>query len=73
MEETTVRKLTRSISALVLFLAAAAPGVAGIHYKATTTMQDAAQKGSQIKVEGWVAGDSAKVAFLESGGNPIAQ
>lgn len=73
MEETTVRKLTRSISAIAIFLAAAAPGFAGIHYKATTTVQDAAAKNSQIKVEGWVSGDNAKVAFLESGGNPVAQ
>ena len=68
-----MRKLSRSISVLALFLAAAAPGFAGIHYKATTTVQDASSKSSKILVEGWVSGDNAKVAFLESGGNPVAQ
>ncbi|HEY9422457.1 MAG TPA: DUF4412 domain-containing protein [Thermoanaerobaculia bacterium] len=68
-----MRKLSRSISVIALFLAAAAPCFAGIHYKATTTMQDAAAKSNQIQVEGWVSGDDAKVAFLQSGGNPVAQ
>ena len=67
-----MRYLSRSIAVAALFLAAA-PGFAGIHYKATTTTQDAASKTNQIKVESWVAGDSAKVVFLESGGNPVAQ
>jgi hypothetical protein len=68
-----VRKLSHSISAIALFLAVAAPGFAGIHYKATTTVQDAASKSNQIQVEGWVSGDNAKIAFLQSGGNPVAQ
>ncbi len=67
-----MRHLKRSIAAAALFLAAA-PGFAGIHYKATTTTQDAAAKTHQIKVESWVSGDNAKVVFLESGGNPVAQ
>jgi hypothetical protein len=68
-----MRKLSHSISAIALFLAMAVPGFAGIHYKATTTVQDAASKSNQIQVEGWVSGDNAKVAFLQSGGNPVAQ
>lgn len=68
-----MRKLNRSLAATALFLAVAAPCFAGIHYKATTTTQDAASKSSQIVVEGWVSGDNAKVAFLESGGNPITE
>jgi Domain of unknown function (DUF4412) len=73
MEVATVRHLSRSIAGAALFLAVAAPGFAGIHYKATTTTQDAASKTNQIKVEAWVSGDNAKVAFLESGGHPVAQ
>ena len=68
-----MRHLSRSIAVAALFLAVAAPGFAGIHYKATTTTQDAASKTNQIKVEAWVSGDNAKIAFLESGGNPVAQ
>ncbi|HEX6898376.1 MAG TPA: DUF4412 domain-containing protein [Thermoanaerobaculia bacterium] len=68
-----MRKLRRSIAAAALFLTVAAPGFAGIHYKATTSTQDAASKTNQIQVESWVSGDSAKIVFLESGGNPVAQ
>lgn len=68
-----MKKLSHSILNAALFLAVAVPCSAGIHYKATTTTQDAAAKSNQIQVEGWVSGDNAKVAFLESGGNPVAQ
>jgi hypothetical protein len=68
-----VRQLSRSITAAALFLALAVPCSAGIHYKAVTKTQDAANKGGDIQVEGWVSGENAKVAFIESAGNPVAQ
>ena len=69
-----MKQLTRSLSALVLLLlAAAVPASAAIHYKAVTKTQDANAKNGEIQVEGWVAGDKAKVAFVESAGNPVAK
>lgn len=68
-----MRKLTVSVIGAALFLAAAVPGSAGIHYKSVTKTQDARSNSSDIVAEGWVAGDNAKVAFVESKGNPIAQ
>lgn len=67
-----MKKLSRLTLAAALFLIAASPCLAGIHYKATTKMQGAGGTGP-MTVEGWVSGDNAKVAFLESGGNPVAQ
>ena len=48
------------------------PCSAGIHYKAVTK-QDAASKAGDVQVEGWVSGDNAKVAFVESAGNPFTE
>jgi hypothetical protein len=60
--------------ATVLALALALPCSAGIHYQAVTETEDAAGKtASTIRVEGWVSGESAKVAFVESAGNPITK
>ncbi|MFL6194288.1 MAG: DUF4412 domain-containing protein [Thermoanaerobaculia bacterium] len=55
----------------VMFLLAALPSWAGIHYKSVTKTEGAA--GGDIVAEGWVAGDKAKVAFLESNGNPFTR
>jgi hypothetical protein len=58
---------------LFLILALTAlPAVAGIHYKAVTKTEDAQSKAGNMEVEGWVAGDNARVEFKESG-NPIAK
>jgi Domain of unknown function (DUF4412) len=66
------RQPGRSILAIALFLAAAVPCSAGIHYKAVTKTEADAQRGSgDIQAEGWVSGDNAKVAFVESSGNPV--
>jgi uncharacterized protein DUF4412 len=67
-----VKQLTRSLFPLMLLLAAM-PASAAIHYKAVTKTQDANAKNSEIQVEGWVSADKAKVAFLESAGNPMAK
>ena len=68
-----MKQLRRSTLTLALLLAAAVPASAAIHYKAVTKTQDAAAKNGEIQVEGWVSGEKAKVAFLESAGNPMAQ
>jgi len=66
------RQPGRTILAAALFLAVAVPCSAGIHYKAVTKTEADAQRGSgDIQAEGWVAGDNAKVAFVESSGNPV--
>ncbi len=66
------RQPGRTILAIALFLAAAVPCSAGIHYKAVTKTEADAQRGSgDIQAEGWVSGDNAKVAFVESSGNPV--
>jgi hypothetical protein len=58
-----------------IFLLAAAPSFAGIHYKSVTRTEaeGAKARNSDIQTEGWVAGDKAKVVFVESNGNPMAQ
>ena len=61
---------TRSILGAALFLAAAVPCFAGIHYKSVTKTEGAGQAGD-VQAEGWVSGDNAKVAFTESSGNPV--
>lgn len=69
-----MRKLTVPVLGALLFLAAAVPGSAGIHYKSTTKTEGAnGRGGGDIVAEGWVSGDNAKVAFVESNGNPVAQ
>jgi hypothetical protein len=65
-----VRKLKVSVVG-AMFLLAALPSWAGIHYKSVTKTEGAAA--GDIVAEGWVAGDKAKVAFVESNGNPMAQ
>lgn len=59
------------ILALTLALAAL-PAFAGIHYKSVTKTEDAQTKGSSMAVEGWVAGEKARVEFKDSG-NPAAK
>jgi len=68
-----MRRLQRSLAFFALFAVAAAPCFAGIHYKSSTKTQDGNGKGSNIEVEGWVAGDNARVEFKEAGGNPVAK
>jgi len=69
-----VRKLTLSIITAALLLAAV-PCWAGIHYKSTTSTvaEGSKARNSEIQAEGWVQGEKAKVAFLESNGNPFTQ
>ncbi len=70
-----MRRLALSLTAA--FLLAAVPCSAGIHYKsATKTWSEgdrANGRNSDIQAEGWVAGEKAKVVFVESNGNPVAQ
>jgi len=63
------RQLGRSILATALFLAVAVPCSAGIHYKAVTKTEG--PQNGDVQAEGWVSGDNAKVAFVESAGNPV--
>ena len=58
-----------------IFLLAAVPSFAGIHYKSVTRTESegAKARNSDVQTEGWVAGDKAKVVFVESNGNPMAQ
>ncbi|HEY4563031.1 MAG TPA: DUF4412 domain-containing protein [Thermoanaerobaculia bacterium] len=70
-----MRRLALSLTTALLL--AAVPCSAGIHYKsATKTWSEgdrAHARNSDIQAEGWVAGEKAKVAFVESNGNPVAQ
>jgi Domain of unknown function (DUF4412) len=70
-----VRRLVLSLTAALLL--AAVPCSAGIHYKSTTKTWSegdrANGRNSDVQAEGWVAGEKAKVAFVESNGNPVAQ
>ncbi|HEX3131742.1 MAG TPA: DUF4412 domain-containing protein [Thermoanaerobaculia bacterium] len=60
------------ILALILALSAL-PAFAGIHYKSVTKTEDAQNRGgNSMEVEGWVAGEKARVEFKESG-NPAAK
>lgn len=63
----------KSLILSFLLALAAVPAFAGIHYKAVTKTQDASNQASNIAVEGWVAGDKAKVEFQEAGNNPAAK
>lgn len=64
-------KLATLVAAVLLALAAA-PAFAGIHYKATTRMENPQARGNNndMQVEGWAAGDKARVEFRESS-NPL--
>lgn len=69
-----MRKLTLSLTSTA-FLLAAVPSYAGIHYKSVTRTEAEGTKArnSDVQAEGWVAGEKAKVAFVESNGNPVAK
>jgi hypothetical protein len=69
-----LRKLIFSLFA-VTFLLASAPSFAGIHYKATqkSDSDGPRARSTDAEVEGWVSGDKAKVVFVASNGNPMAQ
>lgn len=70
-----MRRAVHAIVGIAILLAAAVPASAGIRYKAVTKTAAEGGKGnnSTIEVEGWVSGDSAKVVFLQSGGNPVTK
>lgn len=64
----------KSLILSFLFALAALPSFAGIHYKAVTKTEDATNQAGDIAVEGWVAGDKAKVEFEEANkNNPMAK
>lgn len=64
----------KSLILSFVFILAALPSFAGIHYKAVTKTQDASNKASNIEVEGWVDGEKAKVVFAEADkNNPMAK
>jgi hypothetical protein len=69
-----LRKLTLSLVSVASLLAAV-PAFAGIHYKSVTRTESEGSRArsNSTQAEGWVAADKAKVAFLESSDNPIAQ
>jgi endonuclease YncB( thermonuclease family) len=50
-------------------LLAAVPALAGVHYRATTTVEDQ-KNASPMRVEGWVDGEKARVEFEQSA-NPL--
>ena len=63
-----------TILGTALLVAAAVPAMAGIHYQATTRTETPQARGSEVRVEGWAAGDKAKVEFKEAtNGNPFTQ
>jgi hypothetical protein len=64
-EEAIMRKSISIILGAALFVAAV-PTFAGIHYKSTTKSDDARGHSSEMQVEGWVAGDKARVEFKDS-------
>src|SRR5882757_4344298 len=64
-EEATLRKSSSIVLGAALFVAAA-PAFAGIHYKSTTKSEGPRGQGSEVQVEGWVAGEKARVEFKES-------
>ena len=64
----------KSLILSFLFALAALPSFAGIHYKAVTKTEDASNQTGNVAVEGWVAGDKAKVEFSEANkNNPMAK
>ena len=69
-----MRQLTLSLVSAA-FLLAAVPCAAGIHYKSVTRTQaeGAKVRSSDTQAEGWVSGEKAKIVFVESNGNPMAQ
>src|SRR5262245_3662277 len=65
----------RAALAAGLLLVAALPVQAGVHYKATTRTHDSAGKSSEVQVEGWAAGDKARIEFSDvvGSGAPFAR
>lgn len=61
-----MKKQPRIVALALLAALAAMPAFAGIHYKAVTKTQDERGKSNDMKVEGWVAGNNAKVEIQES-------
>ncbi len=68
-----MKALQRFVTLFTLLAVAAVPCFAGVHYKSTTKTQDGTGKASNMEVEGWVAGEKARVEFKEAGGNPVAK
>jgi hypothetical protein len=67
-----LRPIRSTLLGAALF-AAAVPAMAGIHYQATTKTESQS-RGSEVRVEGWAAGDKAKVEFKEAtNGSPVTQ
>lgn len=58
--------VTPAVLALSALVALAAPAAAGIHYRATTTIDPEQGKNQVTQVEAWVDGGHAKVLFSES-------
>jgi hypothetical protein len=65
-----IAHLAAACAALVL--AGVAPASAGIHYQAVTHITDAQSRTHDLQVEGWAAGDKARVDFRVSD-SPIAK
>jgi hypothetical protein len=67
-------KKTSSIVLGAALFVAAVPAFAGIHYKATTKSEGPRAQGNEVQVEGWVAGEKARVEFKDSTSpNPVMQ
>jgi hypothetical protein len=62
----------RSIASFVLALAVVGPAWAGVHYQAVSRTTDARSRTGEVQIEGWAAGDKARVEFRVSE-NPIAK
>ncbi|HEV7509264.1 MAG TPA: DUF4412 domain-containing protein [Thermoanaerobaculia bacterium] len=68
-----MRKSSSIVLGAALFVAAA-PAFAGIHYKSTTKSDGPRGQGNEVQVEGWVAGEKARVEFKDSTSpNPVTQ
>ncbi|HSS48083.1 MAG TPA: DUF4412 domain-containing protein [Thermoanaerobaculia bacterium] len=66
-----MRRISSIILGATLFVAAV-PAFAGIHYKSSTKSEGARGRESEVQVEGWVAGEKARVEFKDST-NPATQ
>jgi hypothetical protein len=73
--QTTILRGARAAACTIATLAAAAlaaaPADAGIHYLSVTRTEAEGQEPMTIATEAWIEGESAKVAFTESG-SPVA-
>ena len=61
-----MKKQPKIVTLALLAALAAVPAFAGVHYKAVTKTQDARGKSNDMRVEGWVSGNNAKVEIQES-------